>query len=38
MDSGHDMQPWTAACFDTTLVTRIGPVHADHAGLGQAIT
>jgi protein-L-isoaspartate O-methyltransferase len=39
VDGLADEHAWaTAAYSDTTLVTRIGPVHADHAGLGQPVT
>jgi protein-L-isoaspartate O-methyltransferase len=39
VDGRADEPAWARAAYsDTTLVTRIGPVHADHAGLGQPVT
>ncbi|OEJ28787.1 hypothetical protein AR457_34575 [Streptomyces agglomeratus] len=39
IDGPADEQTWaTAAYSDTTLVTRIGPVHADHANIGKPVT
>ncbi|MFD8228542.1 methyltransferase domain-containing protein [Streptomyces massasporeus] len=38
VDGAADEKAWTAAAYsDATLVTRIGPVHADHAGLGKPV-
>ncbi|MFI9772905.1 methyltransferase domain-containing protein [Streptomyces sp. NPDC052415] len=39
LDGPADENRWAAAAYsDTTLVTRIGPVHADHAEPGQSVT
>ncbi|MFE2969941.1 methyltransferase domain-containing protein [Streptomyces sp. NPDC059340] len=39
VDGPSDEKAWaTAAYSDTTLVTRIGPVHADQAETGQTVT
>ncbi|SMF04190.1 methyltransferase domain-containing protein [Streptomyces sp. Amel2xC10] len=39
VDGPSDEQRWAAAAYsDTTLVTRIGPVHADHAEASQPVT
>ncbi|MFI6688484.1 hypothetical protein [Streptomyces sp. NPDC050485] len=38
-DGAADIGTWLErACADDTLVTRIGPVHADHAEPGQVAT
>ncbi|WP_180686900.1 methyltransferase domain-containing protein [Streptomyces gossypiisoli] len=39
VEGPSDKDAWaTAAYSDTTLVTRIGPIHADHAAAGQPVT
>ncbi|MGW0184488.1 methyltransferase domain-containing protein [Streptomyces sp. NPDC003362] len=39
VDGPADERVWAAAAYsDTTLVTRIGPVHADHAIPGKPVT
>ncbi|WP_413752602.1 protein-L-isoaspartate(D-aspartate) O-methyltransferase [Streptomyces sp. R-74717] len=39
VDGPSNEKVWAAAAYsDTTLVTRIGPVHADHAETGQPVT
>ncbi|MFD4977464.1 protein-L-isoaspartate(D-aspartate) O-methyltransferase [Streptomyces sp. NPDC058424] len=39
VDGPSDKEAWAAAAYsDTTLVTRVGPVHADHAEAGQTVT
>jgi protein-L-isoaspartate O-methyltransferase len=39
VDGPADEKAWTTAAYsDTTLVTRIGPVHADHAEAGRPVT
>ncbi|MET8183342.1 protein-L-isoaspartate(D-aspartate) O-methyltransferase [Streptomyces sp. NPDC005336] len=39
VDGPSDEETWAKAAYsDTTLVTRVGPVHADHAEPGQAVT
>ncbi|POX47709.1 protein-L-isoaspartate(D-aspartate) O-methyltransferase [Streptomyces sp. Ru71] len=39
VDGPADEEAWaTAAYSDATLVTRVGDVHADHAGVGQVVT
>ncbi|MFD7136956.1 methyltransferase domain-containing protein [Streptomyces sp. NPDC059894] len=39
VDGPSDETAWAKAAYaDSTLVTRVGPVHADHAQPGQAVT
>lgn len=39
VESGADRKAWSRAPYkDVTLVTRVGPVHADHADPGQTVT
>ncbi|MFD8381607.1 methyltransferase domain-containing protein [Streptomyces sp. NPDC059679] len=39
VDSSADAAAWARAAYaDQTLVTRVGPVHADHATDGEAVT
>ncbi|MFJ9822207.1 protein-L-isoaspartate(D-aspartate) O-methyltransferase [Streptomyces sp. NPDC101151] len=39
VDGPSDKEAWAKAAYsDTTLVTRLGPVHADHAETGRPVT